>query len=110
SKCPPDNRLAATPYCRVVSSATRRFGGASRYPSIRPGIVLTARGEITIITTTPDDHFVASPHCGMPVSPRGGIASAGIRPTVRDGIIFVFSVKRVSEPIRCTLDDYFTSC
>ena len=93
----------------MVSSATRRIGGASRYPSIRPGIVLTARGEITIITTTPDDHFVASPHCGMPISPRGGIASAGIRPTVRDGIIFAATVKKATEPIPSTPDDHFAA-
>jgi hypothetical protein len=96
----------------VVRPGTRRIGGASRHPSIRAGIVLTARVEITIITTTPDDHLAASPHCGMPVSPRRGIASAGICPTVRDRIIFAATVKkakRATEPIPSTPDDHFAA-
>ena len=96
----------------MVRPGTRRIGGASRHPSICTGIVLTARVEITIITTTPDDHFAASPHCGMPVSPRGGIGNAGICPTVRNGIIFAATVKkakRATEPIPSTPDNHFAA-
>jgi len=93
----------------VVRPTTRRIGGASRHPGIRPGIVLGAGVEIIIITTTPDDHFAASPHCGMPVPPRGGIASADSCPTVRDRIIFAATVKKATEPIPSTPDDHFAA-
>ena len=93
----------------MVRPTTRRVGGASHHPSIRLGIVLSARVEIITTATTPDDHFAASPHCGMSVPPRGGITTAGSCPTVRDRIIFAATVKKATEPIPSTPDDHFAA-
>src|SRR6266480_1809821 len=58
----PDNHLAATPDCRVVTSTIRRVGGAYRRPSVRVGIISTAAVIINGTNSAPHDHFATGPY------------------------------------------------
>ena len=84
-KSSPNDYFTASPYCRVIFSASRRVGGTGGCPTIRAGIVSPAGvqiGETMIVCAPQNDHFTAGPDCRVPVSGKRSISGGRSSPLV----------------------------
>ena len=90
-------------------SASRRVGGVGGCPTIRAGIVSSARIQIAgAISTAPDDHFTASPDSGVRDPASGRVGDTGGCPRVRSGIVSCAGVEEAAEA-GASPDDHFTA-
>src|SRR5262245_8138887 len=79
----PDNHLAASPYCRMISSALGGGCEGEGWPTIGAAIIFGASVEIVSRrVSAPNDHFGAGPHCRVAVSWGKWIVVIGGYPNV----------------------------